>query len=250
MFKTERQEKIVDVLRQRGRISAVDLARQLRISDDTARRDLDALAAQGVLQRVHGGAVLRSPTASFHARQNLDAAQKQALAQVAAAQIKDGQVLFIDGGSTNIYLAHALPTQLHAVVFTPSPSVALALLEHAHVEVHLFGGQLQKASANVFGVAAFELIRSIRADWCVLGACGVHLDLGATDENAAEAEMKRLMVAHAASTMVLATAEKLNTAMPYVVARPKQISCLVVSKAVARSEVSKLRRAQIKVLLA
>lgn len=248
MFKTERQQKILDLLRQRGRISAGEVARRLKISDDTARRDLDALAAQGVLQRVHGGAVLRSPTASFHIRQSLDAEQKQALAQVAAAQIKDGQVIFIDGGSTNIFFAHALPTDLHAVVFTPSPSVALALLDHEHVDVHLFGGQLQKASANAFGVAAFELIRSIRADWCVLGACGVHLEIGATDENAAEAEMKRLMVAQSAATMVLATAEKLNTAMPYVVAKPEQISRLVVSKETANSLINQYQKARMKII--
>jgi len=248
MFKTERQQKILDLLRQRGRISAVELARQLKISDDTARRDLDSLAAQGVLQRVHGGAVLRSPTASFHARQSLDAEQKQALAQVAAAQIKDGQVIFIDGGSTSIFFAQALPTNLHAVVFTPSPSVALALLNHEHIDVHLFGGQLQKASANVFGLAAFETIRSIRADWCVLGACGVHLDLGATDENAAEAEMKRLMVAQSAATMVLATAEKLNTAMPYVVAKPEQITHLIVGKETARSLINQYQKARMKIM--
>src|SRR3981189_856400 len=105
MLTTQRKQHILDVLRRTGQVIAKDLSQELGLSEDTIRRDLRELAAEGLLQRVHGGALPASPAvAKFAARQALATDGKIAIGQAAARMIRPGQVVFIDGGTTAIQL--------------------------------------------------------------------------------------------------------------------------------------------------
>ena len=111
MLVTERRERIMQALQQQGRIVASELSETLAVSPDTIRRDLEDLAAAGLLRRVHGGALPHSPGAArYAARLGQAPAAKTAIARAAAGLLHDGQVILLDGGTTTQRLAeHCRP---------------------------------------------------------------------------------------------------------------------------------------------
>jgi DeoR/GlpR family transcriptional regulator of sugar metabolism len=228
MLREERHYYILEQLRLSGRIETQELSRSLDVSEDTLRRDLRELAAGGKLQRVHGGALLRSPaTGSFAERAEQAAEAKIALALAAVRLLQDGQVILLDGGTTNLQVARHLPRTLRATIITPSPAVALVLLPIPQVDVLLLGGPLAKHTETTMGVATAEALRGIRADVCLLGICSLHIELGISVGDSEEAQIKRLMVAQAGEVIAVALADKLGTAMPYVVAPVRELTHLV-----------------------
>ena len=218
MLTAERRQHILATLRRDGKVLASELSAVLGVSEDTIRRDLRELAEADLLQRVHGGALPRSPAAaSFAARQGQAPAAKQAIARAAAQLVRDGQVIILDGGTTTLQVAQRLPVDLRATVVTNSPPIAIALAEHPQVEVVIVGGQLYKHSLVAIGAVAVETLRAIRADICMLGVCSLHPQDGISVPDLEEAHVKRAMIAGAAEVVALASAEKLGTAAPYIV---------------------------------
>ncbi|MCM5558678.1 DeoR/GlpR family DNA-binding transcription regulator [Pleomorphomonas sp. JP5] len=216
MLTSERKALIQQVLRQEGRLVAKDFSQKLGVSEDTIRRDLRELAGEGLLQRVHGGALpASSAVADFAAREQVGSSVKARLGQAAARMIQPGQVVFLDGGTTNVQLARHLPQNLKAVVVTHSPSIAVELVRHPHVEVELIGGRLFKHSIVAVGATSAEAISRIRADLFFMGATGIHPETGVTTGDREEAAIKRLIARQSAETIVLATREKLGAASPY-----------------------------------
>jgi DeoR/GlpR family transcriptional regulator of sugar metabolism len=199
-------------------VLASELSVALGVSEDTIRRDLRELAEADLLQRVHGGALPRSPAAaSFAARQGQAPSAKQVIARAAAQLVRDGQVIILDGGTTTLQVAQRLPVDLRATVVTNSPPIAIVLAEHPQVEVVIVGGRLYKHSLVAIGAGAVETLRAIRADICMLGVCSLHPQDGISVPDLEEAHVKRAMIAGAAEVVALASAEKLGTAAPYIV---------------------------------
>src|SRR5438876_2432914 len=125
MLTAERRRSIMQTLQREGKVHATELSKALQVSEDTIRRDLRELAAAGVLQRVHGGALPRSPaTASFTERQQQAPETKAAIAQAAVRLIRQDQVIIFDGGTTLLQVAQRLPPDLRATVITHSPPIA------------------------------------------------------------------------------------------------------------------------------
>src|SRR5262245_18754308 len=121
MMTAHRKQLLIDRLRRDGRIIAKDLSVELALSEDTIRRDLRELAAEGLLQRVHGGALPASPTtANLAARRDMAMEEKRSLGRRAATLVSRGQRVFIDGGTTNLELVHNLPVGLPITVVTHS----------------------------------------------------------------------------------------------------------------------------------
>lgn len=228
MLTSERKALIQKVLRQDGRLIAKDFSQKLGVSEDTIRRDLRELAAEGLLQRVHGGALpASSAVADFAAREQVGSSVKARLGQAAACMIQPGQIVFLDGGTTNVQLARHLPHDLHAVVVTHSPSIAVELVRHPSVEVELIGGRLFKHSIVAVGATSAEAISRIRADLFFMGATGVHPETGITTGDREEAAIKALIARQSAETIVLATEEKLGAASPYQIMPLTDIGTLV-----------------------
>ncbi len=231
MLTSERKALIQRVLRQDGRLVAKDFSQKLGVSEDTIRRDLRELAAEGLLQRVHGGALPASPAvADFAAREQVGSSVKARLGEAAARMIQPGQIVFLDGGTTNVQLARHLPLDLQAVVVTHSPSIAVELVRHPSVEVEMIGGRLFKHSIVAVGATSAEAISRIRADLFFMGATGVHPETGITTGDREEAAIKALIARQSAETIVLATKEKLGAASPYQIMSLTDIGTLVTVK--------------------
>jgi DeoR/GlpR family transcriptional regulator of sugar metabolism len=232
MLTHQRKANLMARLRQDGRLVATELAQELGVSEDTIRRDLRDLAAEGLLMRVHGGALPLSPSAvPLVAREGLETAEKARLARAAAGMVQDGMVIIMDGGTTHLALAGALRRDLRATVITHSPAIAGAFAVFAAVDLHLIGGRVLQHSMVAVGAVTQRAYAGLRADLCFLGVSGVHPDRGVSTEDADEATIKETMVAAAAETVVLATPAKLNAVSRWTVAPLAAIADLVTTSA-------------------
>lgn len=245
----ERRQFILDQLRRDGKVLASELSSALAVSEDTIRRDLRELAEAGLLQRVHGGALPRSPAlASYAVRQGQAPQAKAAIAQAALQLLRNGQVLLLDGGTTTLQMAQHLPYDLQATVVTNSPPIAEALAEHPRAEVVLIGGRLFKQSRVVVGAAAVEAIRSMRADLCFLGVCSLHPEVGISVTDLEEAHTKRAMIAVSAEVVALADSEKLGTVAPYVVGPICELTQIITDQCVPETTLAPYRNQGVAIL--
>lgn len=218
MLTAERRNAILGRLERDGKVVASDLVAALGVSEDTVRRDLKELAAQGRVQRVHGGALpAASVDASFSQRLEIGAEAKARVAEAALPLLEGARVVLLDGGTTALELARRLPDRPLTAI-TNSPPVAAALARHSRADVILVGGRLLKPSQVTVGAAAVDAIRAVRADVAVLGICSLHPDVGVTALDHEESLVKRAVVESAAEVIALATADKLRSAAPYLVA--------------------------------
>jgi DeoR/GlpR family transcriptional regulator of sugar metabolism len=228
MLTAERRQAILTRLERDGKVVASELVAALGVSEDTVRRDLRELAAHGLVQRVHGGALLPAPAAvTFAQRLAIAPEAKGHLAEAALPLLDGARVLLLDGGTTALELARRLPAGRDVTVLTNSPPVAAELAAHPSAEVVLIGGRLLKEAQVTVGAAAVDALRQVRADVCVLGICSLHPELGVTALDHDEAHVKRAMVAAAGDVIALATADKLRTASPWLVAPLADLTHLV-----------------------
>lgn len=229
MLTRERKDHILAVLRRERRIIAKDISRELGLSEDTIRRDLRELAAEGLLQRVHGGALPTAPAmAGYAERGALSPEGKAAIGRAAASLVRPGQVVILDGGTSTLQVARHFAADLEATVVTHSPSIAVALAEHPRIAVELIGGRLYKHSLVAMGAVAAGMIAGIQADLYFMGASGIHAELGCTTGDAEEAAIKRLLTRQSAETVLLASAEKLGAVAPFRIMSLGEVTTMIV----------------------
>lgn len=227
-FPPARQAEILAALDAAGRVVSADVATRLGVSIDTVRRDLAELEALGALRRVRGGAVrpARAPR-RLADRLALEEPSTATVAGLAAGQVPRGGVVAFAGGTTVLLVAQRLPRDLEATVVTSSPDVALALRDHPTVDVDLLGGHLHRMSQTVTGAETVAQLQALRPDACVVSACGVDPGVGVTFRERDEALVVRTMIERSARAIVLASADKLGSVSPYVVAPAAGVDVLV-----------------------
>lgn len=251
MLTDERRSLILERLRTEGRVLASDLTAEIDVSADTIRRDLRELDDAGLLRRVHGGALPRHGDASsFASRARRAPEAKASIARRAAACVRDGQVVVLDGGTTTLEVARTLRDDLRANVITTSPPIALALAGHPGLEVTVVGGTLRADALVTVGAVAVEALQLIRADVVFLGVCGLHPEIGVTTADLEERHVKAAMIEGAAEVVALADHDKLGTAMPVVVAPLSAVTHLVTDASADERALAPYRALGIEVLLA
>jgi len=249
MLTAERKQAILGKIRREGRLVAKEFAAEHGLSEDTIRRDLRELAAERLLERVHGGALPITPgLPDFVERKEIAAAEKRALAARAVRLIPPGALVFLDGGTTNEALVAALPKAVSLRIATHSPTIAAALVAYPDVEVWLIGGRLYRHSMVAIGAAAAEAIGRLRPDLFFLGATAVHPGAGLTTGDPDEAAIKRLIASQARETFVMATAAKLDRVSPHAILPLDRVRGLVLSAGVAADAQARYRAAGVEVI--
>jgi DeoR/GlpR family transcriptional regulator of sugar metabolism len=247
----QRKDLILTTLRTEGRVVAKELAAELELSEDTIRRDLRELAADGRLHRVHGGALPASPAiADFGVRTGIRQDAKAEVGRLAAGLVRPGQTVVLDGGTTALQLARHLAPDLRATVVTHSPTIAVELATHPTVEVIIVGGRLFKHSVVASGAAAHEAIGRVSADAFFMGVTGIHPTAGLTTGDADEAVIKRAWSERSGETFVLGSGEKIGTASAFEVLPLDQVTAVLTDKEAPRRGVADLRDAGIEVVQA
>src|SRR6202522_3951672 len=248
MLTAQRKKLILSRLAAEGQIVAKDLAQELGTSEDTIRRDLRELARDSKLQRVHGGALPASAAVGdLKVREQVSPRDKNELGRAGASMIRPNQVVILDGGTTALQVASHLAPDLRATIVTHSPTVAVEAAKHQYVDIIMLGGRLFRHSMVNVGAAVIDAASRLRADLYFMGVTGVHPDAGLTTGDAEEAAVKRTLHERAAETIVLASAEKLLAASPFLVAPFKEVTLLVVPPKTSDSTVRTLRAGGVKV---
>ncbi|GAA2814063.1 DeoR/GlpR family DNA-binding transcription regulator [Streptomyces showdoensis] len=221
----QRRALILDEVRRRGGVRVNELTRRLNVSDMTVRRDLDALARQGVVAKVHGGAVpvveASSHEPGFEAKSALELGAKEEIARAAAAMVRPGTAIALSGGTTTYALARHLLDVPDLTVVTNSVRVADVFYEAQHsgsggearpgaATVVLTGGVRTPSDALV-GPVADQAIRSLHFDALFLGVHGISVEAGLSTPNLAEAETNRRLVHAARRVVVVADHTKWGT---------------------------------------
>jgi DeoR/GlpR family transcriptional regulator of sugar metabolism len=242
-LREERHQFILDALGSEGRVLAADLSSRYKVSEDTIRRDLRELARSGKIYRVHGGALPRPAGAvPFVSRQQIDTESKIGIARAAADMIRDGQVVLIDGGTTNLRIASYLSRERSATIVTNSPPLALALADHPNLNVVMLGGNLLKQERVTTGIETIRVVESIRADLCFLGMCSLHPEVGITVGDRDEAYVKKAMIEASAEVVGLISLGKIGTSLPYLVGPASRLNRLITDA--SDEDVLNLYRAQ------
>ena len=249
MLRQERHQLILDTLRQQGKIIATDLSIQLNVSEDTIRRDLRELSSQGLLHRVHGGALPISPTAiSFEERTQQTPEKKAALATAAMQLLQDGQVIFMDGSTSNLQIAKQLPPNIKLTIITNSPPITIALAARPQINVIMIGGNFFKGSLVNVGAAAISALSQIRTDLCFIGVYSLHPEIGISIPNYEEMFVKKIMIENSSEVAALVTAEKFGTSSSYIVAPANTLTFLITEATIPDETLSVYRKLGISVI--
>ncbi|MFV0131144.1 DeoR/GlpR family DNA-binding transcription regulator [Streptomyces sp. HMX112] len=237
----QRRALILDEVRRRGGVRVNELTRRLNVSDMTVRRDLDALARQGVVEKVHGGAVPVAEASThepgFEAKSALEPGAKEAIARAAAAMAAPGSAIALSGGTTTYALAQRLLDVPDLTVVTNS--VRVADVFHAGQRAGAGGapvpgaatvvltGGVRTPSDSLVGPVADQAIRSLHFDVLFLGVHGISVAAGLSTPNLAEAETNRRLVCSARRVVVVADHTKWGTVGLSSFARLDEVDTLV-----------------------
>lgn len=192
----ERRHDILDRVQRDGRASVSELSQAFDVSEVTIRGDLQALADQGLLVRTHGGAIPAnrlSRDLSLVLRRQQQVLAKDHIGEAGAAQIEDGDAIFLDSSSTALAIARHLAQHRFVTVVTNSLAIVQELTDYANVEVVAPGGRLRRDTFSLVGVDSLDMLRQYNIQKGFFGAHGITLEEGLTDVSADEADVKRAM---------------------------------------------------------
>ena len=229
MLKEERQNIILKRISCDSRIYVTALSSEFGVSDDTVRRDISELEQKGLLTKVHGGAIARSGISiEFTERLNTDMEMKRQLAGKVVPLFKNGDVILVDGGTTNLELVRSLPEDKLFTVITNSLPVAIELATKRNIEITMLGGQIIGSSQVAAGIMTYRALENIYPDWTIVGVSDIHPEKGLMTTIQEEAIVKRSFIEQGGKRVAIATSNKLNTAHHYRFASLSEIEYLVV----------------------
>lgn len=227
MFKKERQAYILHQVNLRNKVLSTDLSLLINVSDDTIRRDLQELAEEGKVIKVHGGALSLSFHGNHGEQDIYGYTQKRIIARKAVSLIKDGMTVLTGGGTTILELAKALPTDLRATFISGSVPALYEYMNHPNIDVIAIGDKISKASKITTGLDALSRIRQIRADVCFLGINAINLEMGVSDNDLEVVQVKKAMIESSKELVCLTISEKLDSGQPFQVCETGIIDTLI-----------------------
>ncbi|MCX4751116.1 DeoR/GlpR family DNA-binding transcription regulator [Kitasatospora sp. NBC_01287] len=195
------------------RISVSELSQRLGVSEMTVRRDLDALERQGLVRRVHGGAVAtraREEGSGFAAREPWQAATKDRLGAAVAALVEPGSRVLLDAGTTTVHVAEHLAARAPLTVAVLSLQAATRLADRPGIDLLIVGGRSRPGEHSFVGPLALRTLESLAFDRFVMSIGGVHAEHGWSEFSLDDAAVKQAGLAQAAATVAVADATKLG----------------------------------------
>ncbi len=255
LLPAQRRQHIIEFLHRHGAVTLQQMASALRVSLSTLRRDLDALAEEGLVDRTHGGALLRHQEYStfepeFAAALELSPLEKQRIGQVAAEALLPGQSVIFDSGSTVREAAIAVAARnIEILAVTNDIEIAQILGSSRAIRVHVFGGQLRSGSHTLIGDDVLAGASRIRADVLLFGAHAV--TEGVVSEASSEvAGVKRALMRAATAKRLLVDSSKFRPRVFMTVCEVAELDEVITDEAAPRDEVERIRGAGAKLTIA
>ncbi|WP_370678005.1 DeoR/GlpR family DNA-binding transcription regulator [Pleomorphomonas sp. PLEO] len=244
-----RRDLIAVRLAEGQSVASVQLAAEFGVSEDAIRRDLRALAAEGLCRRVYGGALpLTAKPISARLGDGMD--RKRVLAARAAGLVGRGELVFLDSSSAHVLLADALPEDFGLTVATNSVDVAAAVLARQDIDLLMIGGAVDAAVGGAVDAVAVAAVSHLAIDLSFIGVCGVSAANGVGAEYHADARFKRTVMAMSRRSAALVTSDKFAARAPYRVAEISAFSQFVVEQDAPEALLADLKGAGAEVLSA
>jgi len=228
-----RQERIISLAREIGRVTVDDLAQRYVVTPQSIRRDLNEIAELGLLQRVHGGAVLASGTENvgYEARRMLSQEEKRRIGIRTAALVPDNCSLFINIGTTTEEVARALVGRRGLMVVTNNLNVANILHRSPGAEVIIAGGVVRGSDGGIVGEQTADFIDQFKLDLAVIGASAIDEEGALLDYDYREVRVARAIIANARRILLAADHSKFARAAPVRIAHISQTDTFVTDTA-------------------
>jgi len=244
--------QIMEVLRRNGTVTVAELADECGVTGKTIRQDLDKLEDMGMVTRVHGGAMLANSYQEIYpaiSRNEKHRSEKQAIAEAALALIEDGDILFMDSGTTTLELTRVIDRNV--IVITNDMSIAAECANHRNITLYCTGGMLQHTDfSNIYvGPDAMNFIRQYRTQKCFMGCSAVNHDCGPMVFSSIEAELKRAIVQASEHLICLADSSKLGRTAFASFAAIDEVECCVTDANASEESVERLRAKGVRVVI-
>lgn len=208
MLVAERQLKILNLIQKRGSVQVDELARELKVSTMTIRRDLEKLNAEGIIERCYGGAVYKQEV-SYRDKQVSNKQVKEQLAKICASFVKEGDAVFLDAGTTTFEIAKLI-ADIPKLIVLSSDLEIIKLLINSDVQLMICGGNVQKSTESIYGYYAIQMIEQLRFDIGFFGAAAIDSHLKVMTPTTDKAFLKRVLVEHCQQSFLVADQSKFN----------------------------------------
>lgn len=236
---TERRAQVIlQELLRTGKVSVAPLAKRLKVSPATVRRDLGELERRGLLRRSHGGALPIQPLlyepfrhiSFYHEQERQNAAEKRRIGLAAAELVRDGEMLAIGAGTTATQVARSVCLHKGITVLTNAVNVAMELSHRGDVKVIVTGGFLSGDWFALVGPAAIQSVSEIFVDKVFVGVDGIHAEHGLTTNYPEQATIHRAMMRQARQKIVVADHRKLGATGAALICPLADVNVLITDK--------------------
>ncbi|MBC7878780.1 MAG: DeoR/GlpR transcriptional regulator [Anaerolineales bacterium] len=249
----ERQQQILRFLGRQQRLSVYEICEQFSISEATARRDLETLAEQGKLQRVHGGAIpvgQAPPELPILERETEQTDEKTRIGLAAANLIANNETIFLGSGTTILEIARNLRNHRNLTVITNSLPVLNTLAGLDQITVISLGGMLRESELSFIGHITEQALTEVRADKVFMGTRGVSLEHGLTNEYLQETLTDRAILKIGREVIIVADYSKVNRVSTAFLAPLKSMNTFVTDSKADKKFIQALKKQDIKVVIA
>lgn len=228
-YLSARQNQILSLAREHGRVDVDELSRSFGVSPQTIRKDLNELCEKQLLQRIHGGAIVGSgiENVSYEARRLLAPASKKAIGLKAAQIISDNSSMLINIGTTTEQVAHALKDHHGLLVITNNVNAVHIMKNFMGIELIIAGGLVRRSDGGIVGVAAVDFINQFKVDYAVIGVSAIDEDGSLLDYDFREVRVAQAIIANARHVILVADKMKLDRKAPVRIGHISQINTIV-----------------------
>lgn len=249
----ERQNKILQWIKQRDRITVGEVCEHYAVSEATARRDLETLAATGRVQRVHGGAIAiekAPPEMPILQRQVDQIDEKQRIGVLAASLVKDGETIFLGSGTTVLEVARNLLERQNLTVITNSLPVIILLSDFSNITVVCVGGLLRPSEFSFIGHIAEQVLTEIRVDRVFIGVRAINIKEGLTNDYLPETLTDRAILNIGQHNIVVADHTKFGRTSTVLLVPIDDIHTIITGREASADFIKELTRKNINVFIA
>ncbi|NPV54167.1 MAG: DeoR/GlpR transcriptional regulator [Firmicutes bacterium] len=253
MLAEERRMKILEMLEEKQSVTTSELSQELNVSEMTIRRDLDYLDKTFALKRTYGGAVSKfstNGTPLLALRLHIHAEEKKRIAKRAAQMVKDGESIFLDASSTCYYFAQELKRFSNLTVITNSPYLTSEFMLCPTIQVICLGGMLRHSTGSLVGPETEEFLLKLHADKLFIAVKGISFESGLTENDPAEAQVKRNKIRVSSEVVLLSDYSKFGKVGLIQVAPLESVTYVVTDDKVPPEYIEGLQKRSIEVIVA
>jgi len=246
----KRQNRILEQLYTNGEVNVKELSAEFSVTPITIRRDLDTLSEKGLIDRIHGGAVMTKKLrdeALFIEKGHRNINEKSQIGKIAASFIKEDETVFINSGSTTLEVIKHIKGK-HVKVITNN-AAAINVERDPQVELFLVGGEYRETSQSLIGDMAQETLSHVYSSWTILGVNGISMQFGLTTNVQQETSVNRMMVERChGSVIVVADSSKIGIVSNFSTSEIEKVSILITDDKADPHQILEFEQLGIKVI--